>query len=430
MHNLPMTEKGYLKPWFVKADDFRVVDNDKARLAIDKKNCWICGNPFKDSRYALVGSPLSAVTRIFREPPCHQDCAEYAMKVCPFILYSDAKRRDVGLPKELSDEELNKGLRVKHDPSNPGEYYLVVVDNFHFNSKDMTLHYANENILEIQYWKNGSTQSNIPNPILEYEHLPDEVRLQIDRKTFYEHYTTRISSNKPANWIELSYEKLQEYLWLEDVDYDFASRQKTVPITANEIIHAVHHLPTGFTKQGGVYTLVAILDLNMGHSARSRKQKDLLHDYTPDFILTYPFRLKIENEKAEVVLDINSNRVTSTADESAIDQPLEKHTFFLENRDLNPKLIPIIEHLKENFRNARSTASLVESLDHLNLIRPWNIQLQSRSASEPVKVDGFYCIDESKLDQLSGKQLEKLRDSGALAVVYCQLLSMAHIRNF
>lgn len=124
MRSLPVTENGYLKPWFVKADDFRVVDEDKAYESMFHHTCWICGKPNDKGPFAFVTGPKSAAANLASEPPCHQKCAEYAVRVCPFILLPKAKRRDAGLTKE----EL--AASPAFDAENPGEYYITLVKKF------------------------------------------------------------------------------------------------------------------------------------------------------------------------------------------------------------------------------------------------------------------------------------------------------------
>lgn len=176
MRSLPMTGKGYLKPWFVKGDDFRIVDGDKARLSVDKKACWICGNPFKPGHYALVGSPDAAMTRTCREPPCHVECAEYAVQVCPFILYPNAKRRAADLPQDATLEHHNEGKAVKLGAENPGKYYIVVISNFVFHEKLQLSLYNESHVIERQYWIGGERQASIPDPIVPLETLPEKLQ--------------------------------------------------------------------------------------------------------------------------------------------------------------------------------------------------------------------------------------------------------------
>lgn len=171
MKHLPRTSQGYLKPWFVKGDDFRVVDSKKAAYAVTKKACWICGTPFTGGQYAMVCSPVSAMFRVFKEPPCHLECAEYAIQVCPFLLYPNAKRREAGLPDESKLETVNQNLQVKIAAENPGEYYLVVVNDFEFNQDKQVMSCEPDNVSDLQYWIGGHRQSAIPDPIVSKEEL-------------------------------------------------------------------------------------------------------------------------------------------------------------------------------------------------------------------------------------------------------------------
>lgn len=166
MESLERTDRGYLKPWFVKGDDFRVVDTRKAAFAVTKKACWICGKPFTESRYAMVCSPVSAMFRVFKEPPCHIECAEYAIQVCPFLLYPNSKRREAGLPEDNKLESVNQTLDVKISAENPGEYYLVEVDDFTFDQGKQVMTCDPQNVIGMQYWIGGNRQKTIPNPIV------------------------------------------------------------------------------------------------------------------------------------------------------------------------------------------------------------------------------------------------------------------------
>lgn len=178
MASLPITQKGYPKPWFVKADDFRIVDNDKAGLAVSKQNCWICGNPFKPNEYGLLGDAVSAMIRISKEPPCHVECATYALQVCPFILYPNARRREAGLDEEQTLEHSNKDRQLEIDPENPGEYYLMIVRDFSFVLEHQVMLFYESDVIERQYWIGGKRQESVPDPIVPLDSLsPDFQRV-------------------------------------------------------------------------------------------------------------------------------------------------------------------------------------------------------------------------------------------------------------
>lgn len=87
--DLARDTRGYPIPYTVKYDnnglpDFRVIDVDKWHRAIKARCCGICGITL-GGRIAFVGGPVSIANRLFNDLPMHRDCAEYAMRVCPFI---------------------------------------------------------------------------------------------------------------------------------------------------------------------------------------------------------------------------------------------------------------------------------------------------------------------------------------------------------
>lgn len=105
MRALPISDTGYPVPWFVAkvqgAYDFRVADQDKLKQAINKLKplCWLCGQPL-GRHFVFVLGPMCAVNRVTSEPPCHRDCAEYAIKACPFLTKPNMRRNVKDLPDQ------------------------------------------------------------------------------------------------------------------------------------------------------------------------------------------------------------------------------------------------------------------------------------------------------------------------------------------
>lgn len=117
MRHLHVSDEGYPIPWFVAwltddkkhyapkgegTPDFRVMGNVKE--AHTKKLCWICGQP-RGKFDAFVIGPMCAVNRISAEPPSHFECAEYAVKTCPFLTQPNMRRNTKGLPETVQETE-------------------------------------------------------------------------------------------------------------------------------------------------------------------------------------------------------------------------------------------------------------------------------------------------------------------------------------
>lgn len=134
MRGLPVDERGYPVPWFVKWIDgkpeFRTADAQKFVLAVMEKRCWICGD--KLGRYqAFVIGPMCAINRVSSEPPSHRECALYGVQACPFLARPHMRRRENDLPEE---RRAPGGFFVER---NPGVSLLWVTQDYHAEQADI-----------------------------------------------------------------------------------------------------------------------------------------------------------------------------------------------------------------------------------------------------------------------------------------------------
>jgi len=125
---LPYDSRGYIVPWFVAKDergewDFRMMDPDKFVRAVKERRCWLCGELF--GRYmAFVIGPMCAINRNTAEPPCHLECAQFAVRVCPFLTNPDQRRN----PRKVhGDSKEPAGEMI---PRNPGVSLIWVCESY------------------------------------------------------------------------------------------------------------------------------------------------------------------------------------------------------------------------------------------------------------------------------------------------------------
>jgi hypothetical protein len=114
MARLPVNERGFPVPFFVaKVNgeyDFRAFSGDKITACVRKRLCWLCGEPL--GRYlAFVIGPMCSINRVSSEPPSHLECAQYAVKACPFLTKPRARRNEVDMP-----EGKVAGISLDHNP--------------------------------------------------------------------------------------------------------------------------------------------------------------------------------------------------------------------------------------------------------------------------------------------------------------------------
>lgn len=112
LRSLPI-QNGYPVPWFVaEVDghyDFRIIDYRKFQPAVKKHLCWICGQKL-GAYLAFPIGPMCAINRTISEPPSHRECAEWSIKVCPFLVQRQEERRGSHLP-EGTKEPAGHGIK-------------------------------------------------------------------------------------------------------------------------------------------------------------------------------------------------------------------------------------------------------------------------------------------------------------------------------
>jgi hypothetical protein len=115
LRGFPLSREGYPIPWFVPFVDgqpeFRAMDGEKFKLAIKARRCWLCGGVMGKFLTFPIG-PMCAITRTTAEPPSHLDCAEYAVRVCPFLTQPRMRRNEVDLPPDTS----MAGIGIRRNP--------------------------------------------------------------------------------------------------------------------------------------------------------------------------------------------------------------------------------------------------------------------------------------------------------------------------
>jgi len=171
MSKMPRDRRGFTVPFFVSwldangnlvdapngTPDFRVIDTRRFAECVNFAKCWLCGE--KLGRYkAYVVGPMCAVNRTTSEPPCHRECAVYALQVCPFLAQPKMRRNEKNMPDGYI-APAGEGLK-----RNPGMGVLWLQDCFakRYDVEANRLQNINGGYLfqlqdpvEVQWWKDG-----------------------------------------------------------------------------------------------------------------------------------------------------------------------------------------------------------------------------------------------------------------------------------
>lgn len=112
----PVSEKGFPVPWFVSFIkgqwDFVNLDPRKMVEAHQRKICWLCGEPLGQYKVFVIG-PMCSVNRVSAEPPGHLECAEYAVRACPFLARPNMRRNEKA---SANHGETVPGIMIQHNP--------------------------------------------------------------------------------------------------------------------------------------------------------------------------------------------------------------------------------------------------------------------------------------------------------------------------
>lgn len=98
---------------------FTVDDTKTVNWVLSKKLCGLCGKPLKIGQMWLIGGPISSFLEdgMFAAPPAHEECARYAVQVCPYIAASNYSKLIEA--KTLEIEAVHDTLDVHVDQMKP-----------------------------------------------------------------------------------------------------------------------------------------------------------------------------------------------------------------------------------------------------------------------------------------------------------------------
>lgn len=221
-----------------------------------------------------------------------------------------------------------------------------------------------------------------------------------------------------ANIVPISAEQFANKRWQRLKTMHFAANDITVPITAQEAARAILSMPIGFVRTPNSYNLVALLGLE--------SEKNLMIDaagkwrggYLPQYYLCRPFLIrKSTDDKLVLCIDEDDELITSIDD-------LDAEKFYADGAPTTV-VSEIASFLTKRVYHFEATTQMCVLLEQHKLIKPWPIKANTKRGE--LQIEAMYCIDEERLNKLSGTALKELRNSDALLLAYAQLFSMLNI---
>jgi len=151
-----------------------------------------------------------------------------------------------------------------------------------------------------------------------------------------------------------------------------------------------------------------------------------LGDYVPAMLARGPFMIGFQDNEVDgktvkepvIHIDMDNPRVGTETGQS----------LFLAYGGDSSYLENIMKTLQIIHRGAGIGESFFSTLDAMELFEPVNIEI-SLSSITNINFSDYYTINRDKLEQLDGKNLQKLNKMGALGVIYFALASLGNFNK-
>lgn len=215
----------------------------------------------------------------------------------------------------------------------------------------------------------------------------------------------------------ISTERHADRHWRGCTSHAFARDLVVAPLAAAEISRAALAFPVTFLKEDAGFVPVALLSLDAQRNLFVAPDGGWLGGYVPAVLRGHPFAL-LPNTDGHHVLCIDE--ATGLAQDMATGTP-----FFAADGTITAPTRSVLDFLTALENSRMAARQIVATFDRLGLVVPWDITVDSPEG--PIKVAGLHRIDETALAALPDADFAGLRTGGAIAMAYCQILSMQHL---
>lgn len=201
----------------------------------------------------------------------------------------------------------------------------------------------------------------------------------------------------------------------------FAEKDMAVEIVYKELPDALATMPLGFMRPtpNGPLKLMALLSVLPDKNTYVNPEGKWVGDYVPAVLRGYPMAAVPHPQEPDRSVMCIDEPALCDAGEGA--QPL-----FDEEGNPGSALAKVLEFWQMIAEERKTTQAACRVLDDAGLIVPWDITVQGDAGAAPL--NGFYRIDEARLNALEPAMLASLRPSGALTIAYAHLFSRKRVQ--
>lgn len=214
--------------------------------------------------------------------------------------------------------------------------------------------------------------------------------------------------------------------WRRFSSLDFASTEVFVPVALSEIASILTVCPLAIAKRSdGSFLLGALLGVSAGQNLFVDASGRWLGGYIPSQFRGHPFamrRISAQDPRTVLCIDTDTALYCQKPDPSRGEE-----RFFDDQGQLQPATQQVLNFLQNRFSQQLAAQSAVGALLQADVLQRWSWPAETPFPEGATPIGGLYRVDEARLNALEPQALASLRASGALALAYAQLFSMAKV---
>ena len=208
-------------------------------------------------------------------------------------------------------------------------------------------------------------------------------------------------------------------LSIERVDFGFAAKVNSVPLTAVEIPLAAREYTIVFAGQDEAVAPVVVLGVADAQNLYLDENKAWKADYSPAFVRRYPFVFS-QNEDA--------SQFTLCVDETwaGCNREGRGQRLFDDQGNQTPYLQNMLKFLSDYQTQFVRTQAYCKKLKELNLLEPMQAQLVL-PGGEKRSLGGFLGASRARIKTLNAEKVAELVKSDELELTYLQMASLNNL---
>lgn len=214
----------------------------------------------------------------------------------------------------------------------------------------------------------------------------------------------------------LSRERHHNQSWLTNRSYRFVAHDAYLPLVQEELPLATMSLPIAFLPTAKGMQPIALTGVQPKQNLLVTSDGTWLYGYIPQACKHYPFCIGT-TEKGEQVLciDEDTELVIKTASDEA---------FFDPEGNPSAGTLERLELLKSYEQKKCETFKTTRILEEKKLFCPLVLGINIGNTIN--RIEGLYKISEESLSALPEDDLEQIRNTGGLTMIYCHHFSLQH----